>query len=196
MCTCIACFVLSDITPLSRLLQTPCLDFGIAHHHVESLLVTLDSREADAAAVFHSVVFEQAREIAQVLFIQPSVPRSYQRRHGQTVLDPEMFYREQVFLPFVRELSANIAERLSVFGQPRIQLLTRLRPYMSYLKVEFNWNYLFNWNLYFNWSFNLQVSSFNMKVMVAEGVTVKARGTPDTSPSVHDAGCGWGRKQH
>jgi hAT family C-terminal dimerisation region len=128
MCTCIACFILSEITPLSRLLQTPCLDFGIAHHHVESLLVTLDSREANAAAIFHSVVFEQAREIAQVLFVQPSVPRSYQRRHGQTVLDPEMFYREQVFLPFVRELRANIAKRLSVFGQPRIQLLTRLRP--------------------------------------------------------------------
>ena len=34
---------------------------------------------------------------------------------------------------------------------------------VSYLKVDFNWNYLFNWNLYFNWSFNLQLSSFNYK---------------------------------
>ena len=111
ICTCIACFLLSEITPLSRLLQTPCLDFGIAHHHVKSLRATLDSREADAAAVIHSVVFEQAREIAEALFVQQSVPRSYQRRHGQAVLDPEIFDRDQVFLPFVHELRANTDKR-------------------------------------------------------------------------------------
>jgi hypothetical protein len=73
-------------------------------------------------------VFDQAKEIAKELFVQLAAPRSYQRRHGKQVLDPEEFYRDQVFLPFLRELRANIDKRLSVFGQSRIQLLTQLRP--------------------------------------------------------------------
>jgi hypothetical protein len=125
---CIACFLLSEITPLSRLLQTPTIDFDIAHHHVSSLLKTLDTREADAIDYFKNVVFDKAKEIANELFVQLAAPRSYQRRHGTQVLDPEEFYRDQVFLPFLRELRANIDKRLSVFSQSRIQLLTQLRP--------------------------------------------------------------------
>ncbi|CAF5186163.1 unnamed protein product, partial [Rotaria magnacalcarata] len=42
----------------------------------------------------------------------PTAPRTYQRRYGQDILDPEEFYRDQVFLPLLREL----------------KILTRLRP--------------------------------------------------------------------
>ena len=73
-------------------------------------------------------MFDQAKEIAKELFVQLVAPRSYQRRHGKQVLDPEEFYRDQVFLSFLRELRANIDKRLSVFSQSRIQLLTQLRP--------------------------------------------------------------------
>ncbi len=125
---CIACFLLSEITPLSRLLQTPTIDFGVAHHHVLSLLNTFDTREIDAVNYFKNVVFEQAKQISEELFVQPAAPRTYQRRHGQQTLDSEEFYRDQVFLPFLRELRVNIDKRLSIFGQPRIQLLTQLRP--------------------------------------------------------------------
>ncbi|CAF3245589.1 unnamed protein product [Rotaria sp. Silwood2] len=52
--------------------------------------------------------FEQAKEIAKELFVQPTAPRTYQRRHGQHILDPEEFYRDQVFLPFLRELKTNV----------------------------------------------------------------------------------------
>ncbi|CAF1097799.1 unnamed protein product [Rotaria sordida] len=110
--TCIACFLLGEVTPLSRLLQTPTIDFGIAHHHVLSLLKTFDTREADTVNSFKNIVFEQAKEIAKELLIQPTAPRTYQRRHGQDILDPEEFYRDQVFLPFLL----------------RIQILTQLRP--------------------------------------------------------------------
>ncbi|CAF4647500.1 unnamed protein product, partial [Rotaria sp. Silwood2] len=72
--------------------------------------------------------FEQAKEIAKELLVQPTAPRAYQRRHGQYILDPEEFYRDQVFLPFLRELKANVDKRLSIFSQIRIQLLTQLRP--------------------------------------------------------------------
>lgn len=126
--TCIACFLLSEITPLSRLLQTPTIDFGIAHHHVLSLLKTFDTRETDAINYFKNIVFEQAKEVAKELLVQPTAPRTYQRRHGQDILDPEEFYRDRVFLPFLRELKENIEKRLSIFNQIRIQILTRLRP--------------------------------------------------------------------
>ena len=116
------------MTPLSRLLQTPSLDFGIAHHHLKSLLKTFDSREVNAHAIFRSVIFDQAKEIANELFVQPLAPRSYQRRHGRSLLEPEAFDREQVFLPFLRELRTNVNDRLSVFGQLRIKILTQLRP--------------------------------------------------------------------
>ena len=125
---CIGCFLLGEVTPLSRLLQSPTIDFGIAHHHVLSLLKTFDAREADAINYFKNIVFEQATEIAKELFIQPTVPRTYTRRHGQDTLDPEEFYRDRVFLPFLRELKANVDKRLSIFNQMRIQLLTHLRP--------------------------------------------------------------------
>ncbi len=128
ICTCIASFLLSEITPLSRLLQTPTIDFGIAHNHVLSLVKTFDTREKNAIDYFKNIVFEQAKEIADELFIQPAVPGSYQRRHGQNILDPEEFYRDRVFLPFLRELKANVGKRLSIFSRPRIQLLTQLRP--------------------------------------------------------------------
>jgi hypothetical protein len=122
------CFLLSEITPLSRLLQTPTIDFGVTHHHVSSLLKTFNAREANAADYFKNIVLNQAEEIAKELFVQPAVPRTYQRRHGQHIFDPEEFYRDQVFLPFLRELKANVNKRLSVFGQPHIQLLAQLRP--------------------------------------------------------------------
>ncbi|CAF2742650.1 unnamed protein product [Rotaria sp. Silwood2] len=118
--TCIACFLLGEVTPLSRLLQTPTIDFGIAHHHVLSLLKTFDTREADMVNYFKNIVFEQAKKIAKELLIQPTAPRTYQRRHGQDILDPEEFYRDQVFLPFLRELKGNIEKRLSIFNQVRI----------------------------------------------------------------------------
>ena len=100
----------------------------MAHHHVSSLLKTFDAREVNAVDYFNNIVFEQDKEIAKELFVQPSAPRTYQRRHGKHILDPEEFYRDQVFLPFLRELKANTDKRLSVFGHPRIQLLTQLRP--------------------------------------------------------------------
>jgi len=59
---------------LSRLLQTPTIDFGIAHHHVLSLLKTFDTREANATDYFKNIVFEQAKEIANELLVQPVVP--------------------------------------------------------------------------------------------------------------------------
>ncbi|CAF1333668.1 unnamed protein product [Rotaria sordida] len=128
ICACIACFLLGEITPISRLLQTPTIDFGIAHHHVSSLLKTFDTREANAVDYFKNIVFEQAKEIAKELFVQPTASRTYQRRHGQHILDPEEFYRDQVFLHFLRELKTNVDKRLPIFGQTRIQLLTQLRP--------------------------------------------------------------------
>ncbi|CAF4607832.1 unnamed protein product, partial [Rotaria sp. Silwood2] len=117
-----------EINPLSRLLQTPTIDFGVTHHHVLSLLNTFDTRETNAVNYFKSVAFEKAKQISEELLVQPAVPRTYQRRHGQQTLDPEEFYRDQVFLSFLLELRENIDKRLSVFGQPRTQLLTQLRP--------------------------------------------------------------------
>ncbi|CAF1589221.1 unnamed protein product [Rotaria magnacalcarata] len=78
--------------------------------------------------IYKNIVFEQAKEIAKELLIEPTAPRTYQRRYGQDILDPEEFYRDQVFLPLLRELKVNIEKRLSIFNQIRIQILTRLRP--------------------------------------------------------------------
>ena len=128
ICTCISSFLLSEITPLSRLLQTPTIDFGIAHNHVLALLKIFDTRENNGSDYFENVVFEQAKEIGNELFVQPVVPRSHQRRNGQNTLEPQEFYREKVFLPFLRELKANVEKRLSIFSNSRIQLLTQLRP--------------------------------------------------------------------
>ncbi|CAF2115441.1 unnamed protein product, partial [Rotaria magnacalcarata] len=128
VCTCITSFLLSEITPLSRLLQTSTIDFGVAHQHVLSLLKTFHIRQTNASDYFKNIVFEQAIEVAKELFVQPEVPRSYQRRNGQSILDPEEFYRDHVFLPFLIELKANVDKRLSVFSHTRIQLLTQVRP--------------------------------------------------------------------
>ncbi|CAF4787855.1 unnamed protein product, partial [Rotaria sp. Silwood2] len=89
------------------LLQAPTIDFGIAHHHVSSVLKTFDAREADVINYFENIVVEQAKEIAKELLVQPTAPQTYQRRYGQDILDPGEFYRGQVFLPFLRELKAN-----------------------------------------------------------------------------------------
>ncbi|CAF5225574.1 unnamed protein product, partial [Rotaria magnacalcarata] len=75
-----------------------------AHQHVLSLLKTFDIRQTNASDYFKNIVFEQAIEVAKELFVQPEVPRSYQRRN------------------------ANVDKRLSVFSHTRIQLLTQVRP--------------------------------------------------------------------
>ncbi|CAF1468940.1 unnamed protein product [Rotaria sordida] len=107
---CVACFLLSEITPLSRLLQTPTIDFGIAHHQVLSLLNTFETRETNATDYFKNIVFEQAKQISEELFIQPAAPRTHQRRHGHRLLDPEEFYRDQneMYLP-VKETPTSCA---------------------------------------------------------------------------------------
>ncbi|CAF5176391.1 unnamed protein product, partial [Rotaria magnacalcarata] len=78
--------------------------------------------------IYKNIVFEQAKEITKELLIEPTAPRTYQRWHGQDILDPEEFYRDQVFLPLLRELKVNIEKRLSIFNPIGIQILIRLRP--------------------------------------------------------------------
>ncbi|CAF3200425.1 unnamed protein product [Rotaria sp. Silwood2] len=84
----------------------PTIDFGIAHQQVLSLLNTFEARETNAADYFKNIVFEQAKQISEELFVQPAIPRTYQRLHGCQP-DPEEFIE---------------------INQPRIQLLTQLRP--------------------------------------------------------------------
>lgn len=128
VCTCIGCFVLSEVTPLSRLLQTPTLDFATAARFVAKLDATLQEREADSHGFFKNIVYAQACEIAKELFTTPALPRSHQRRLSKTAVEPEDFFRENVFVPFLHDLRVGVKERLSVLQQPRVQLLTQLRP--------------------------------------------------------------------
>lgn len=128
VCTCISCFLLSEITPLSRLLQTPTLDFATAQRHVVQLDATLQEREADPHSFFKNIVYEQACEIAKELFVNPVLPRAHQRRLAKSMIETEDFYGEKVFIPFLHELRFSINKRLTVFAQPRLQLLTQLRP--------------------------------------------------------------------
>ena len=43
------------------------------------LLKTFDAREVNAVDYFNNIAFEQGKEIAKELFVQPSAPRTYQR---------------------------------------------------------------------------------------------------------------------
>ena len=128
VCTCIGCFLLSEVIPLSRLLQTPTLDFATAQRHVVKLDATLQEREADPRSFFKNLVYEQACEIAKELFVNPVLLRAHQRRLAKSMIETEDFYREVVVTPFLHELRFSINKRLSVFAQPRPQLLTQLRP--------------------------------------------------------------------
>jgi hypothetical protein len=53
MSTCILCFLLSDIVPLSRLLQTETLDFASANQYVDNLLDTFQQRKHQVQDFFH-----------------------------------------------------------------------------------------------------------------------------------------------
>ena len=128
VCTCIGCFLLSEITPLSRLLRKPTLDFATAQRHVVTLDATLQEREADPHLFFKNIVYEQACEIAKELFVTPVLRRAHQRRLAKSMIETQDFYREKVFIPFLHELRFSINKRLSVFAQPRLQLLPQLRP--------------------------------------------------------------------
>ncbi|CAF0782449.1 unnamed protein product [Adineta steineri] len=129
--TCISCFLLSDIVPISRLLQTETLDFSTANRYVDDLLDTLEQRKHQAEDYFHNVIYSHVDELCKELFVTPSIPR-YSilalRKKNMQIGDPEQFYRDHVYLPFIDELINNVKSRLSVLKSERIILLSKLRP--------------------------------------------------------------------
>ncbi|CAF4437051.1 unnamed protein product [Rotaria magnacalcarata] len=129
--TCISCFLLSDIVPISRLLQTETLDFSSANQHVEELLHKFEQRKLQAQDYFDNVIYSHAGELCKELFVTPTIPRhavlSY-RKQNTPVPNPEIFYCDRVYLPFLDELINNISGRLSSLKCERIILLSKLRP--------------------------------------------------------------------
>jgi hypothetical protein len=73
--TCISCFLLSDIVPLSRLLQTETLDFATANQYVDNFLDTFEQRKHHAQDYFHNIIYSHVDELCKELFVQPSIPR-------------------------------------------------------------------------------------------------------------------------
>ncbi|CAF4526578.1 unnamed protein product, partial [Rotaria sp. Silwood2] len=129
--TCISCFLLSDIVPVSRMLQIETLDFSSANQHVDDLLETFEQRKQQTQAYFHNIIYSHADELCKELFVTPSISR-YSilalRQKNMPICDPEQFYCEHVYLPFLEELIKNIKVRLCVLKNERIILLSKLRP--------------------------------------------------------------------
>ncbi|CAF1650615.1 unnamed protein product, partial [Didymodactylos carnosus] len=101
-----------EIVPLSRLLQTPTLDFGTDNRYVDTLLQTFEKGKIDD------------------LFVTPSIQRhsvTALRKNQITITDLEEYYRDHVYIPFLTELVDNIKNRLPGMRSPRIVLLTILR---------------------------------------------------------------------
>ncbi|CAF4591068.1 unnamed protein product, partial [Didymodactylos carnosus] len=129
--TCIPCFLLSDIVPISRLLQTETLDFSSANRYVDNLLDIFEQRKRQAQDYFHNVVYSHVDELCKELFITPSIPRHSilaLRKKNMSICDPEQFYCDHIYLPFLDELINNIKSRLSGLKSERIILLSTLRP--------------------------------------------------------------------
>ncbi|CAF1368897.1 unnamed protein product [Didymodactylos carnosus] len=63
--TCISCFLLSDIVPISRLLQTETLDFSSANRYVDNLLDIFEQRKRQAQDYFHNVVYSHVDELCK-----------------------------------------------------------------------------------------------------------------------------------
>ncbi|CAF2610903.1 unnamed protein product [Rotaria sp. Silwood2] len=129
--TCISCFLLSDIAPISRLLQTETLDFSSANRYVDDLLDTFEQRKHRARDYFHNVINSHAHELCKELFVTPSIPRHSVlalRKQNMSICDPEEFYCDHAYLPFLNELINNTKSRLSGLKSERIILLSKLRP--------------------------------------------------------------------
>ncbi|CAF4304781.1 unnamed protein product [Rotaria sp. Silwood2] len=129
--TCISCFLLSEIIPTSRLLQTETLDFSSANRCVDDLLDTLDQRKQQAQDYVHNVIYSHADALRKELFVTPSIPSHStlaMRKQNMSVCDPEMFYCDYVYLPYLDELVNNVKSRLSGLKGERIVLLSKLRP--------------------------------------------------------------------
>ncbi|CAF4563490.1 unnamed protein product, partial [Rotaria magnacalcarata] len=80
---------------------------------------------------FDNVIYSHAGELCKELFVTPTIPRhavlSY-RKQNTLVPNPEIFYCDRVYLPFLDELINNISGRLSSLKWERIILLSKLRP--------------------------------------------------------------------
>ncbi|CAF4286314.1 unnamed protein product [Rotaria sp. Silwood2] len=129
--TCISCFLLSEIIPTSRLLQTETLDFSSANRCVDDLLDTLDQRKQQAQDYVHNVIYSHADALRKELFVTPSIPSHStlaMRKQNMSVCDPEMFYCDYVYLPCLDELVNNVKSRLSGLKGERIVLLSKLPP--------------------------------------------------------------------
>ncbi|CAF4550281.1 unnamed protein product, partial [Rotaria sp. Silwood2] len=129
--TCISCFLLSDVVPVSRLLQTETLDFSSANQYVDDLLHKFEQRKHQAQDYFHNVVYSHAEELCKELFITPSIPRHsvlHCRKQNVPICNPEQFYCDHVYLPFLEDLINSIKSRLSSLKSGRIVLLSKLRP--------------------------------------------------------------------
>ena len=116
MSTCISCFLLSDIVPISRLLQTESLDFSSANQYVDELLHKFEQRKDQARDYFHNVIYSHVDELCKELFITPTIPRHSIlncRKQNIPTINPEQFYCNHVYLAFLDDLINNIKSRLT-----------------------------------------------------------------------------------
>ncbi|CAF3049757.1 unnamed protein product [Rotaria sp. Silwood2] len=65
--TCISWFLLSDIIPISRLLQTETLNFSSANRYIDDLLDTFEQRKHQAQDYFRNVIYSHADELCKEL---------------------------------------------------------------------------------------------------------------------------------
>ncbi|CAF4645357.1 unnamed protein product, partial [Rotaria magnacalcarata] len=92
------------------------LDFSSANQHVEELLHKFEQRKLQAQDYFDNVIYSHAGELCEELFVTPTIPRhavSSYRKQNTPVPNPEIFYCDRVYLPFLDELINNISGRLS-----------------------------------------------------------------------------------
>ena len=129
--TSISCFLLSEIVPVSRMLQTETLDFSSANRYIDDLLDKLEQQKYDAQDYFHNVVYSHVDQLCKELFITPCIPRHSLlalKKQNLPISDPEKYYCDHVYIPFLEELINNIKSRLSSLKSERIILLSKLRP--------------------------------------------------------------------
>ena len=125
------------LLPLSKSLQSPAADLAAGMRLVDNIVDVLEQRRLNAEAKF-SVIFSKVSALAQELDVQMQLPRRAGRqtnRENYPGTDPEVYFRQVVFIPYVDNMLAQLRERFESHNRTclRIQgLLPRFVDTISF----------------------------------------------------------------
>lgn len=105
----------AQLEPVANILQGISIDQYAVHGHVSSLINIFKGHRNNADSEFHNLM-TKVKEVAEQIGVEIKVPRTTSKqvyRANHSSVNPEDYYRQSLFIPYLDSLISSLSDRFS-----------------------------------------------------------------------------------